>query len=386
MTAASTKSPLFLSLPLDESIRSHRREYGEPIPGRLLAERLGEFLHAACVRWGSRAYPNSLLIACWEEGGSGTPTACSLPLIDDKGEEDSAAAAGSARAARVESRDVVQDEEEEDEGVGVANRDTGFQLYVVDPSGASRRHRAACVGRGSSRARKWLHRRAAAASADRRGGDAATQEEGGGREEEEEGASKRSASGDGTAGQKKSSGSLVGKSLSPVVDREEEKEEEYSSETEEEDDGEEVEEGGDEGDDDGGDGAGDRPVSTATRSTRANRKDEHRQGRGRRERGGRRRGRRGRKRRWRLPLSQMTCAEAARSLVKEAGRVRAGEPGKAGAGGGRGAGDVASLAEVAWLSIGRKEMMGSDGEGGGKKGEPVFVHHRSMTDLFGGEQ
>ncbi|CAM9848922.1 unnamed protein product, partial [Ectocarpus sp. 12 AP-2014] len=56
-----------------EYCRSHRREYGEPIPGRLLAERLGEFIHAACVRWGSRAYPNALFVACWGEGAPDTP-------------------------------------------------------------------------------------------------------------------------------------------------------------------------------------------------------------------------------------------------------------------------------------------------------------------------
>ena len=54
--------------------RSHRREYGEPIPGRVLADRLGEFLHAACVRWGSRAYPNALFIACWGERDRGVET------------------------------------------------------------------------------------------------------------------------------------------------------------------------------------------------------------------------------------------------------------------------------------------------------------------------
>lgn len=74
----------------------------------------------------------------------------------------------------------------------------------------------------------------------------------------------------------------------------------------------------------------------------------------------------------------MTCAEAARSLVREARRVRAGEPGMAGAG------DVASLPEVAWLSIDRKKM-GRDGERRGE-GEPVFVHLRSTKDFFGSEQ
>ncbi|CAM9873517.1 unnamed protein product, partial [Scytosiphon promiscuus] len=159
--------------------RSHRREYGEPIPGRLLAERLGEFIHAACVRWGSRAYPNALFVACWEEG---TPDATPDVLRSGGssggggGDADIADTPGGvstpkARATAEPAPDVNAEEdgeiEEDGEGEEAAGqgRDAGFQLYVVDPSGAVRRHRAACEGRGSSLAHGWLRRRTAAPGA-----------------------------------------------------------------------------------------------------------------------------------------------------------------------------------------------------------------------------
>ncbi|CAM9873583.1 unnamed protein product [Scytosiphon promiscuus] len=90
------------------------------------------------------------------------------------------------------------------------------------------------------------------------------------------------------------------------------------------------------------------------------------------EEGGRRRRRRRRRRR-QVPLSQMTCAEAARAMVREARSIRDGELGAGGSG------DVASVPEVAWLSIDERK-----GRRGGR--EPVFVHHCSVEDLFESER
>ncbi|CAN0388358.1 unnamed protein product, partial [Hapterophycus canaliculatus] len=319
--------------------RSHRREYGEPIPGRLLAERLGEFIHAACVRWGSRAYPNALFVACWEEGLSyAGPGAVRLGCESRDGRGDAGIADASRggstpkQTATVEATSGVNVEEEgnkgeEEEGEGEegkegegeqtaeaeaeaeADRDAGFQLYVVDPSGAVRRHKAACEGRGSSHARGWLHRRASAPGAP----------------EDSSSSSSVVSSGDedGTASDPEEEEKKIGQSV-PVR---------WLSE-----DRGAPEEGIEEGVDEGG--------------------------------------RRRRKRRRRPMFSQMTCVEAARAMVGEARRMRAGEPGA----GGEGSEDVASLPEVAWLSIDRGK--GRRGGGGGK---PVFVHHRSVETLFKSE-
>ena len=318
------------------------------MPGRLLAERLGEFLHAGIVRWGSRAYPNALFVACWEGAPGGAA--------------------------------------EEDGGEGMLDGEAGFQLYVVDPSGASRRHRAACTGRGSSRARKWLHRRAAAASSTAARSGVATAEQGVGgdsapAEHEDEQ--------DGAPGSAKSPSS----SAAELRDRQEEEGEEEqedggSEESEDRGDGVEGSDRSDDEDDEDGDDDGDDDEEGDSLARSRGAQLEH--SNGPRRRGGVRKERRRQRQRrqQRLPLSQMTCAEAARALIREARRVRAGEPGKSGAGGdGGGAdgqGDVAGLPEVAWLTVATKTR--SDMEEGGRGGEgPVFVHHRSMEELFGNQ-
>lgn len=79
----------------------------------------------------------------------------------------------------------------------------------------------------------------------------------------------------------------------------------------------------------------------------------------------------------------MTCVEAAKALVREARRVRAGEPGKGGAGGGGADGGVTGLPEVAWLTIAGKSTRHKDKQEEGREAEPVFVHHRSMKELLG---
>ncbi|CAN0545129.1 unnamed protein product, partial [Ectocarpus sp. 12 AP-2014] len=333
--------------------RSHRREYGEPIPGRLLAERLGEFIHAACVRWGSRAYPNALFVACWGEGAPDTPAS----LRSEGGQRSSGSDAHvvvtggtSVSESETEETAVVEkggggdepvlhddrqpvaeegileeeegEEDDSDDGEGlVMDRDAGFQLYVVDPGGAVRRHRAACTGRGSSRARKWLHRRVTGAASAPAPGDEAA------------------------------SGGASGFSSSGSAEREREKNGGWSPEAGGRDDA--AEEDGDDrsAEDHGGDGSGSGEDSDwrGTQSAR---------GGGVRQRG---------RRRQQPPFSQMTCEEAGRAMVREARRVRAGELGKAGGRGGSEA--VAGLPEVAWLSINRG-------------GEPVFVHHRSNEDLY----
>lgn len=178
--------------------RSHRREYGEPMPGRVLADRLGEHIHAACVRWGSRAYPNELLVACW--GGDEYDRISPSSRISSSR---SSSSSGESKAAIRETEETFDmlptrtldvrypDEMRQkkgyrsrrmkvgdgDELVGglhherkimdpAIDRDAGFQLYVVDPSGTARRHRAASSGRGSARAREWLRLRSSPFSAD----------------------------------------------------------------------------------------------------------------------------------------------------------------------------------------------------------------------------
>lgn len=206
--------------------------YGEPIPGHVLAERMGEYLHASIVRWGTRAFPNTLFLASWEEDGKGQEGAecdnngeIGEEGVDDvggtmeaTGDEISAAKVvtesggrdgdetegvpGEAVAAaqttascdensdpgrregghRVNDADACEVGDGRAEGTIVEGPPAGdtkrrskgcFRLYVVDPSGAARRYRAACTGRGSAKTRRWLHRRSSAVVDD--GSFAATQ-------------------------------------------------------------------------------------------------------------------------------------------------------------------------------------------------------------------
>lgn len=296
------------------------------MPGRSLAERLGEFMHAACVRWGSRAYPNSLFIACWEGGpavGDGDDRSGDSSGDDDDGEAISPTVerVGEQRIDEEDEKDGENGVEKEKEEEGEEGRELegthkggGFQLYVVDPNGAARRYRAACAGRGSTRARKWLHRRSEV-SAGSGGGDG------------------------------------EGKRPSPLPRQ-----------------------AGDGGEEEGGVAGG------AAGGLREN--DDTRRSRRRHSDSGKQRDRR--------PLSQMTCAEAARALVREAGRVGGGGGGDGGGGGGGGVGvgggDVASSTEVAWLSLAGTKRRRASSDRGGDEGEgAVFVHHRSTGGLFGKE-
>lgn len=209
--------------------RSHRRAYGEPIPGHVLAERLGEYLHASIVRWGTRAFPNTLFVASWEEDEEGQEGAewdsdrkigeegvdCVGGTMEASGDEIAAAEvvtefggrngdetegfpgeeAGEAVAAAHTTAGCGENSDpakgEGDRGVNDADacelgdgragdmitkglpagdtkrrRKGCFRLHVVDPSGAARRYRAACTGRGSARTRRWLHRRSSAVVAE----------------------------------------------------------------------------------------------------------------------------------------------------------------------------------------------------------------------------
>ena len=398
--------------------RSHRREYGEPIPGRVLAERLGEFLHLACVRWGSRAYPNALFIACWGErdrgnencdsGGGGAhlsgwssdssetaeiavtseeagvgvgvgagagagvevgvgvggEATSKLGIVagkqdngwlrkrkervgegdeQEKGKEDKEkkGEVGEEVAGEEEEGDEGKDgeeegeqgkEKEEREGATTGGMDSGFRLYMVDPSGASRRYKAACTGRGGARARKWLHSSFAGdedgrgRSWDKKEGDAAEVEE---EEEEKEG------------GQEE----LEGEDDADAIDGE------GSSR-------------------DGSEARGQGRAGTdETRQTEKKLRQQHQR---------RRQPEQPLQQLQRLPpLSHMTCEEAARAMVRRARRVNAEGYGEGGKGGGEGRG-VFSVAEVAWLSI---ETVA----GGGEEDRPLFTYHRSVDDLFGGE-
>lgn len=138
--------------------RSHRRDFGEAIPGRVLAERLGDFIHAACVRWGSRAYPNTVLVASWEDARE---LDCEGGVVGDA----PTAGAGERRGEGLDEEDG--DEDRLCDGLGLrGGRGADFQLHVVEPDGSIRRCRAACTGRGSGRTRKWLRRRAVGGSED----------------------------------------------------------------------------------------------------------------------------------------------------------------------------------------------------------------------------
>lgn len=293
------------------------------MPGRVLADRLGEHIHAACVRWGSRAYPNELLVACWggDEYDRALPScrisSSSSSSSDSKTairETEEAFDTLATRTMNGRYPDEIQRQKQGygprrmkfgdgDELVGglhheekimdletvtsssaaapaAIDRDAGFQLYVVDPSGTARRHRAASSGRGSARAREWLRLRSSPFSAD---------------------------------------SSHVG-----------------------------------EGTGDCGEAEGDDEGQT---------KDPEERGK---------LGRRGH-----LLLSEMTCAEAARAMVEEARRAE--EDGKAEVGAGMGHG-VEALPEVAWLSTAAAEEEGGSKEG--NRNACCFVHYRSVEELF----
>ena len=74
----------------------------------------------------------------------------------------------------------------------------------------------------------------------------------------------------------------------------------------------------------------------------------------------------------------MTCEEAARAMVRRARRVNTAGSSDGGKGGRERAG-TSSVAEVAWLSI---ETVAGNSE----EVKPMFMHHRSVDDLFSGEE
>ncbi|CAM9222188.1 unnamed protein product, partial [Ascophyllum nodosum] len=329
--------------------RSHRREYGEPMPGQVLADRLGEHIHSACVRWGSRAYPNELLVACWDGAlaeadpalprGTSTSTTPATTTCSNTAVRQSAAAPDEVAATRNgrnlgdqqshgSSREVENDGgelkveteavETRDAGFQLYVVDPGFQLYVVDPGGAARRYRAACSGRGSARAREWLRNRSLPLS-----GDVEKSEDAGGRGERPKG-------------------------QPPARMREVDRRDPPG------------EDGGDLGTKDsrGGVDLGRPPPQLEAKQQRHGSERP-------------------------LLLSEMTCAEAARAMVEEAGRAgdeAGGERRPQGGGAGIGATtesgrDVTGSAEVAWISMESPRK-------GRKEGKPRFVHYRSVDKLF----
>eukprot|EP00287_Rhodomonas_sp_CCMP768_P009947 CAMPEP_0196727068 /NCGR_PEP_ID=MMETSP1091-20130531/8146_1 /TAXON_ID=302021 /ORGANISM="Rhodomonas sp., Strain CCMP768" /LENGTH=193 /DNA_ID=CAMNT_0042069597 /DNA_START=220 /DNA_END=801 /DNA_ORIENTATION=- len=49
---------------------SYKEFYGEPIPGRVLAERLAGFVHAYTMYWSVRPFGASVLISAWDKDGA----------------------------------------------------------------------------------------------------------------------------------------------------------------------------------------------------------------------------------------------------------------------------------------------------------------------------
>ena len=337
------------------------------MPGQVLADRLGEHIHSACVRWGSRAYPNELLVACWDGAlaeadpalprGTSTSTTPATTTCSNTAVRQSAAAPDEVAATRNgrnlgdqqshgSSREVendgggrggdelpfvdgIHDQEHATDAAGakvelkveteaVETRDAGFQLYVVDPGGAARRYRAACSGRGSARAREWLRNRSLPLS-----GDVEKSEDAGGRGERPKG-------------------------QPPARMREVDRRDPPG------------EDGGDLGTKDsrGGVDLGRPPPQLEAKQQRHGSECP-------------------------LLLSEMTCAEAARAMVEEAGRAgdeAGGERRPQGGGAGIGATtesgrDVTGSAEVAWISMESPRK-------GRKEGKPRFVHYRSVDKLF----
>lgn len=218
--------------------------------------------------------------------------------------------------------DEVAQEEEETEAGEEIDMDAGFQLYLVDPNGTSRRYKAACTGRGSGRARKWLHRRSS-------------------------GSSSRAASGKPPAAQPPPS------SESPAPDEKAVSASGLSTKDRE------------------------RASSAAVGRSGSNRRGHPRKGTSKKQ--DRRQQQQNRRRqKGKLLLSEMPCAEVARALVEQARRLRAsGDGGNSrGKGAALSAGDVSSVAEVAWVSTAKEA--GRDGTAGA----PVFVHHRSVSNSF----
>ncbi|CAM9653513.1 unnamed protein product [Choristocarpus tenellus] len=166
-----------------ELCRSHRQEFGVPIPGRVLAERLGDFMHSALLRWGQRAYPNSVLIACYggDSHGNGDDLSVrgeeeneELTLSEDlstegieylkgKGDEllgvEVDARSDSAGEGECSSEKGDDDSCDVGDAIDEVRKDAGAQLYMVESNGVSYRYSAACAGQGSAGVRKWFHRR-----------------------------------------------------------------------------------------------------------------------------------------------------------------------------------------------------------------------------------
>mmetsp|Transcript_12964 Transcript_12964/g.20367 ORF Transcript_12964/g.20367 Transcript_12964/m.20367 type:complete len:194 (+) Transcript_12964:179-760(+) len=49
---------------------AYKEFYGEPIPGKVLAERIAGFVHAYTMYWSVRPFGVSILIAAWDKDGS----------------------------------------------------------------------------------------------------------------------------------------------------------------------------------------------------------------------------------------------------------------------------------------------------------------------------
>lgn len=330
---------------------------------------MGDFLHAAVVRWGSRAYPNTLFVACWEEGGEGEEEEgediggiikdqdgdgdCRGQPSDKSGinlssfltqdeKEEVGLQQNSQEAADVRSKqDTLLGPERVDQigavepaagvkaagiaaagenAVGVGNdsassigRHGKFSLYVVEPNGATRRYKAACAGTGSARIRKWLHRRSLLPVP-------------------EGGAFTSGGSSAGTTGGE--GGAWVGQRGTT---------------------GRRLRTGDDDGDDsESEEGEGDR-------STTAERVQGKGRGRGARPR--------------RRLLTDMTCAEVSRALVRAASRSSEKGGGRGGVGEGR---DVVGIPEVAWLAMGRP--------GRGSEASPELVRDLSLEASLSEEE
>eukprot|EP01057_Protomagalhaensia_wolfi_P000047 Protomagalhaensia_wolfi_Nauph_80__46@NODE_1028_length_1795_cov_254_321754_g739_i1_p1_GENE_NODE_1028_length_1795_cov_254_321754_g739_i1NODE_1028_length_1795_cov_254_321754_g739_i1_p1_ORF_typecomplete_len274_score61_63Proteasome/PF00227_26/1_6e03Proteasome/PF00227_26/2_6e24Proteasome_A_N/PF10584_9/2_4e12_NODE_1028_length_1795_cov_254_321754_g739_i19231744 len=109
----------------------YQRVWGLPIPGNVLAERVGLFVHAHTAVWSTRPFGCALLLAVAESSPLTTFPGSRLP-------------------------DVTQDNTMGDASPPRSAAD--YSLYVVDPTGAAYKYRATALAKGNQSAKSDLEK------------------------------------------------------------------------------------------------------------------------------------------------------------------------------------------------------------------------------------